>query len=233
MLLPCLCHASCHALAALQVRIHLDYALLNNKTFAQFRDDYLWRHAPLEIGDGESGADLAFCKAPWDTQQAAMALASTGMYQALGNIWWLCPFPDDEPSACLVRHTPTWDRVLYIQWRYFRPLCKALPHSSLVGDSFPVPMLAHVDGPASVRHSTRFPGYLTLVTGHVYLYAWYLGMMDALQSGWLPAVASLWRAGLTVTIRLRAGLSSTDLALLSIQHSAQLQAQDLHGQGVH
>ena len=77
-----------------------------------------------------------------------------------------------------------------------------------------------------VRDGAHFAGSLSIVSGHVYLYAWYLGMWHALQAGNMVAVASLWQAGLTVTIHLRAGLTATELAVLSIQQSEQRKGQD-------
>jgi hypothetical protein len=147
------------------------------------------------------------------------------MYEARGNIWWLAQFPEDERHVCAVMDKPSWDLVVDVQERHF---------SSPFHNVFPVAMLAHVQT-SEIRILPLFPDFaecLTLVTGHVFLYAWLLGMLRALQSASLPAVASLWRAGLTMTIRVRAGLSTTDLALLCLQHSGQLQAQELHGKNV-
>ena len=185
----------------------------------------LYQHKPPDLDDAVSGPNVVSYKAPWDSQRATRALASMGMYEAAGNVMWLSPFPEDACAAINAGDKPTWDQVVDIQERHFSPSAVAPPHGSPSQHVFPVAMLAHVPHREIVRGQPHFPGSLTLVTGHVYLYAWFLGVLRAFQSGNVEAVASLWQAALMVTIQLRAGLSTAELAVLSIQHREQRKDQ--------
>ena len=60
---------------------------------------------------------------------------------------------------------------------------------------------------------------LKIVTGHVYVVAWFLAMHDHINKHDWSHVILLWQAALTVTLHCRVGLNSKQLAVLSIQMS--------------
>ena len=65
-----------------------------------------------------------------------------------------------------------------------------------------------------------FPGTLKLTTGHAALYAWYLAMYEAWESGNAPWVAALWQAALIATVQAHAIQSHQALAILSMHATA-------------
>ena len=65
-----------------------------------------------------------------------------------------------------------------------------------------------------------------VVTGHLYLWAWYLGMYQAMRAEDATLVASLWQMALTTSVHLRHGLSESKLAIWSIQSAEQSRFQD-------
>jgi hypothetical protein len=148
------------------------------------------------------------------------------MYEAGGSVMWLNPFPEDEAAAVIAGDTPSWAQVVDLQQLHFDPSAVAESHGKMFQHIFPTAIMVHVSSLEVVSNRRCFPSSLSIVSGHVYLYAWYLGMWKALHGGNLAAVASLWRAGLTVTIHLRAGLTVGELAVLSIQQSEQRKGQD-------
>lgn len=212
----------------MQVHYHLRTALrTGGDAFAQFPDTELHQHGALEIKAGSTG--LVSYKAPWEAGQATTALETTNMYEAGGNVMWLNPFPESADAQVIAGDPPSWSQVVEIQELHFNLSAVAAPHGKTFQHIFPIAIPVDVSSLDVVRGRTSFPGSLSIITGHVYLYAWFFGMWQALQAGNMAAVASLWRAGLTVTIHVRAGLTEVELAVLSILQSEQRKGQDPAG----
>ena len=241
MRLPCLCHdlaitspvSGRFSLQGLrftspQVRHYLRCTLRTENTFRQFRDVELHEHDALQIMEQPSGVDITSYKAAWNPAQAAAALRDNNLYEAGGNIWWLNPFPFDDTAAITAGDKPAWRQVVDIQQLHFHPSA-ALPGKPFQ-HMFLVPMVVHVQQRDRLSGEPRFSSSLDVVPGHIYLYAWFLGMHHALRVSNIPAVTSLWRAGLTVSVQVRVDLSVAELALLSLQQSEQRKGQDSRGQ---
>ena len=90
---------------------------------------------------------------------------------------------------------------------------------------FPLTVPAHCEE-AESGGSTGILGMFEVVTGHLYLWAWYLGMYQAMQADDAPLIASLWQMALTTSVHLRHGLSEKKLAIWSIQSAEQSRFQD-------
>ena len=72
----------------------------------------LHEQAPLQITKGTDARDeLMSYKHPWTPEEAAQSLASTGRYEAGGNITWLNPFPTSTEAANSAGPAPTWESV--------------------------------------------------------------------------------------------------------------------------
>ena len=77
---------------------------------------------------------------------------------------------------------------------------------------FPGVLTVHIDAVADAERSS-FDRSLKLITGHVYVAAWYVAMYNALTQHDWSFVGSLWQAGLTVTLHCRVGLEDHQLAV--------------------
>ena len=89
----------------------------------------------------------------------------------------------------------------------------------------PMTVPAHCEQ-ADSGGATGILGMFDVVTGHLYLWAWYLGMYQAMRADDATLVASLWQMALTTSVHLRHGLSESKLAIWSIQSAEQSRFQD-------
>ena len=69
-------------------------------------------------------------------------------------------------------------------------------------------------------------GKFSVVAGHTYVWAWYLGMHRAMQARDVACVAALWQMARTATVHLRHGLTESQLAIWSISHAEQARATE-------
>ena len=87
---------------------------------------------------------------------------------------------------------------------------------------FPVHLPAVVsaqDVDAGIASKASFKHELKLVSGHVYVVAWYYAMSEALEAADVSAIAALWQCGLTVTYHVRKCATNAALAEFSIEES--------------
>jgi hypothetical protein len=89
---------------------------------------------------------------------------------------------------------------------------------------FPIPLPVHVTEMNQAKNDKR--SCLHVVSGHVYIYGWYLAMYEALDEGCAQDILSLWQCCLTTTIHVRIGLTVTELSVLSIQQSENRKTMD-------
>jgi hypothetical protein len=80
---------------------------------------------------------------------------------------------------------------------------------------FPITLPVHVTEINQAKNQYML-SCLHVLSGHIYIYSWYLAMYEALDAGFLQDV-SLWQCCLTATLHVRVGMSLTELAVLSIQ----------------
>ena len=71
---------------------------------ASFADIELHQHRPLDIRLSNGDHDLLNFTAPWLLASAKIALSTTGLYQASGNLFWTNPFPVDGGGAQLANN---------------------------------------------------------------------------------------------------------------------------------
>jgi len=185
--------------------------------FSQFQDNELHLHEPLVIKESVVENEMVSFKAPWTATDALASLRSTTMYEAGGNLVWCNPFPS-SPEAVVVAGDPViWEHVKEAAEVHFgvSAMSRGNAISRIV---FPIALPIHVDDEVLIR-SGIFASALPLVSGHVYVYAWWVAMFNALDEGNTNQVAALWQCALTVTMSVRMGMSHADLAIFSIQQS--------------
>jgi len=185
--------------------------------FAQFPDQALHLHAPLMIKESANRDELVSFKAPWTTTDALASLSSTAMYEAGCNLLWCNPFPASQDAMVIAGDRVLWDHVREAAEVHFSAL--AAPQGRAISRLvFPISLPIHVDDDKVIQGGI-FPSVLPLVSGHVYVYAWWVAMFKALDAGSMSDVAALWQCALIVTVTVRMGMSQADLAIFSIQQS--------------
>ena len=165
-----------------------------------------------------------------------MSLEQTGMYEAVASLLWLSPFPMTKTAQHIAGDPPQWpsllqavDKLMTLEAAQERSLASpqgASPKKSKTARlHFPFTVPAHclqaADGGA-----TRVLGNLDMVAGHVYVWAWYLGMHKAMVARDVPLVAALWQMALTTSVHLRHGLSESKQAVWSISHAEQARSAE-------
>ena len=179
----------------------------------------LHAYAPLGIVSESSSTALSSYKAPWCQAQAEEALASTSMYEAAGNLFWLNPFPQSGEDAQIAGSTPSWQQIegMAAAFRVADGQNENVMREGRI--IFPVVLPVHAPRAEELAQAT-FSGVLRLVTGHAALYGWYVAMFEALDSGSLSWTRKLWQAALTVTIQAHVVSDASSLALLSMQRNS-------------
>ena len=205
------------------VQYHLKNQLRDNpQFFSAFPDTELHAHQPLAIKAASSDNDLLSYKAPWSKDIAAVALASTHLYEAGGNIFWINPFVDGTDENMCAGEGQSWE-VVHTMADVFRvntshgastPMSDGLAKGRRL--KFSVIFPVHGDKVDFFGKQDSFPGTLKLVTGHVALWGWYLAAFEALDAGNTALVALLWQAALNATIQANVITDTSALALLSM-----------------
>ena len=188
---------------------------------------------PALITKGKVG--IVSYKAPWGADVAPRTLEQTGMYEASANLLWLNPFPLGNVAQQIAGDAPQWRTLLEAVDKFMT--LEAAIESSLAppqGASspgrparllFPITVPACCDG-AVDGGSTGVLGKFNVVAGHIYVWAWYLGMYTALQARDIACVAALWQMARTITVHLRHSLMESQQAVWSIKHSEQVRATE-------
>ncbi len=197
----------------------------------QFADTPPHLHQPLLVKAVEQlkDDDLTSYKPPWSSDDAVTSLHSTGMYEASGNILWCSPHPEQRGDAQVIAgDPPTWPQVEEFAEAHFS--AEAFQESDTTAGkarriTFPTPLVVHVARVEDARHAS-FASTLPVLSGHVYIYAWYWSMFKAINAEQdCTLLAALWQAGLTVTLHCRVGMSMNAQAILSIALSETRKAQ--------
>ena len=170
--------------------------------------------------------ELISYKHPWTPEEAAQSLASTGRYEAGGNITWLNPFPTSTEAANSAGPAPTWESVHLMadQFRVSQDPASTQETGRVAKEKrllFRAPVQVHASTLEALT-KTSFPGTLDLVSGHVIMYGWYVAMFEALDasgSGAEEWMLALWQAGLTISIHAQVVTDPAELAALSLKAS--------------
>ena len=219
--------------------------ILKRPEFAQQFSDLLPHlHPPLPIQEEGPQETLRSFKPPWTTELAKVALITTGMFEASGNLLWCCPYPPVSGNAAIIAgEPPSWKDLEDIVSQHFtveaaQPCHPAATQGGqVIRLTFPTSVAVHVDKTEETQRGA-FNGELRVVTGHAYLAAWYVAMFRAIpvaSRGDTTLFGSLWQCALTVTLHCRVGLTEAELAVLSIALSetrktqAKLQADSFLG----
>jgi hypothetical protein len=191
-----------------------------NKFFDGAGDKPLHEHQPLLIVKAAKDASLRSYKAPWDRQSASNALATTGMYEAAGNIVWARLFTISKEMEKVSGTPVLWQQVVEVADQFFSEAAycddAAKPVNRIM---FPITMFVNAPAQMHIAAALHFNSCLDLITGHAFLYAWWFAMFKALRDDAATLVASLWQCGLTATIHLRKGMDTKTMATLSCQQS--------------
>lgn len=179
--------------------------------------------APLPIQDRKEDKLMSF-KEPWKVEQCRQALSTTDMYEAAGNICWIQPVPGTPTDEILAGDPPTIAQVNDVCGAFFSTFAASQGAHSWHGMKvhrlvFPTPLIVHTRGAPVDLSTMEFKHSLRLLTGHAYVYGWWLAMFDALRLERLDVVAALWQCGLTVTLHLRSTQDVPALAVLSCSQS--------------
>ena len=159
------------------VKHHLREALKNT---TQFPDSALHSHAPLDIRAKSHGKDLVSYKHPWNQASALIALETLWQYEAGGNLMWCNPFLGSEEDGIVAGDPVPWHSVRESASVFFgegrpkerkRKASGATPNDGPI--VFPIPLPIHVEDTEKVKQQ-QFAGSLAVISGHLYIYAWYL-----------------------------------------------------------
>ena len=210
---------------------HLRQVLKRRDEFnTYFADVAPHLHQPLAIHTEDTlPADaMTAYKLPWTTTNAKTSLESTGMFEAAGNVLWVCPYPPtDDGGKNIAGEVRGWSDVTEIAETCFSADAYQTTHAASQGSvariTFPVMLALYA---ANVPHVLldAFPSSLALLTGHVYVYAWYWAVFGAINTNNYGLIAALWQAGLSVTIHCRVGMTESERAVLSIAMSESRKA---------
>ena len=170
-------------------------------------------------------------KAPWVKQAAARILKKTGMYEASANLLWLNPFMEGDTAQLIAGDVPQWRTVLEAVDKFMT--LEAGIESSLASPQgtgitrllFPITVPAYCDC-ADDGDATGVLGKFRVVAGHIYVWAWYLGMHRAIQAEDVACVVALWQMARTTSVHLRHSLTQSQLAIWSIQHAEAVRATE-------
>ena len=158
----------------------------------------LHEQQPLTIRAATDAALVSY-KHPWTPEEAALSLASTGRYEAGGNIMWLKPFTTSSETTIAAGPPPTWEAV-HVMANQFR-VSPGPPGRTERGRvtreqrlMFKMPVHVHASTLDALTRQS-FPGTLELVSGHVILYGWYLAAFEALGAGGQRRTSGFARCG--------------------------------------
>jgi len=175
---------------------------------------HLAQVAPLKI---KSESSLSSYKQPWIPENCHDSCQASGLYEVAGNLFWVDPelvevrFPMEDPAWSWVHeaatshfHTFEYNGKKRIKFPIVMPTCTG----QRVGRS---------DFPAS--------GQLLPLSGHAFLYSWYVAMFLALDKGNDTRVMQLFECALTVTISMFGTVEEKVLATESIRMSEMVRTQ--------
>ena len=151
-------------------------------------------------------------KEVWRVANAEKSLLETSMYEASGNATWV---------DCL----PIGNDKLKMQMGTYRQLkeCMSLFNSpNMARIVFPFTLETHISDPHAFK--SRFPRDLPLVSGHIVMVAWWLCVLEALDSEKddTNRLMLLWQCALSTTIRVQVVTDEQSLAMYSLRASENI-----------
>ena len=128
----------------------------------------------------------------------------------------------------LVGDEATWDEVQKVAQQFFSHDAVIVEAPCQRGElprvMFPGPLAMWADDRMQLLGATHFQSSLKLVSGHVFVAAWYKAVYDALRSDKVTAwkwLGALWQCGLTVTFVVKECETEADAAAFSLRQSEQ------------
>ena len=186
---------------------------------------------PLPVATKGSTGLTSF-KPPWNVDEAPESLRIVGMYEASANLLSLHPFAVGGAAQHIAGAPPSWKNLWQAMAFSFSAEGRqdhALATTQGAGVKrlvFPITIPAHCPAPEAGSAAGTL-GSFSVISGHIYLWAWYLAMFGALQGKDMLHAASLWQMALTVTVQLRHGLSDAQKAAWSISCAELARSNDL------
>ena len=199
-----------------QIRQRLQRALALDA--ASQGDVPVHEHDPLRIQASLQTGGLASYKAPWNRTDCGLAIRSTGLYEAGCNVTWLNPGVGDGSAPPV-----SWSLMCELTDQLFS--WDSQSHGGVTSGIrrliFPTVFPAFVSDQRQLD-CEHFAGTLGMAAGHVLLFAWYIGVERALDSGDQTLLLELWQAGLTASVRVRVATDSRDVLLDAMHFNSTL-----------
>ena len=158
---------------------------------------------PLAI-DSEESEGLTSFKEKWIPASCLAACEESGMYEAAGNATWVDPEVNSTTTA-LPSEDPPWS---WVESRA-KPLFAVTTCRNRQRIVFPTPLKCYRRGGLSGLDQVAYPkGGLVLLSGHSFLYCWYLNVYHALGDGAddtsmdATRLKLLYESALSVTIHM-------------------------------
>ena len=182
---------------------------LRGKLKMEVHDD-LSKHVPLRISDKD---EISSYKQPWVPENCFTSVQKSGLYEAGGSLFWIDP---ELGEYHLPAEDPSWAWVHDAAVDLFKPY----DHNGHLRIRFPIAL------PTCLRRGVRvakneYPhgGALVPLSGHAFIYAWYVAAFKALDANDLPRVVQLFECALTVTATMWVDVAEDVLVIESIKGS--------------
>ena len=171
---------------------------------------------PLDIEVDDESTGMSSYKEKWSPSSCLIACQASGMYEAAGNLTWV-----DPEVAASTTELPSEDPP----WSWVKENAKGLFPISVLQTGrerivFPTPLKCFRRGGIQTIDATLFPrGGLLPLSGHTFIYCWYLNVYSALGDG-ADSVRSekelklLFECALTVTINM---FITEDMSILALE----------------
>ena len=175
--------------------------------------------SPLKIEKESKTSKLSNFKETWTPANCASSIATTGLYEAGGSLFWLDPgFVGGHVP--LLHQAPQWSVVAkYTQEFFSRTACGAAEEGESGLGRLLFPCVVEAYECDAGRDWSKMPRSLKLLAGQPMLFAWYLAAARALQRSDDALLTVLWQAALTCTVRVEATDSVAKLAVSAVAAS--------------
>ena len=172
----------------------------------------------------EKKAKVSSYKEMFNGANCVRSLQRSKVYEAGGSILWMSPYPSTDASSDFLAVTKPMD-FTYSQMVEAQGLFQA---SDVYHDGrilYPNTVQCMVTAIDPLLGKVKdYPSTLTLISGHLPLYAWWLSVYEALQESNDDKLLRLWQAGLTATIQIHLVECDGQLARLCIAASEALRS---------
>ena len=175
--------------------------------------------SPLKIEKKNDTSKLSNFKETWTPANCVSSIATTGLYEAGGSLFWLDPgFVGGHVP--LLHQAPQWSVVAkYAQEFFGRTACGAAEEGESGLGRLLFPCVVEAYECDAERDWSKMPRSLKLLAGQPMLFAWYLAAARALQRSDDALLTVLWQAALTCTVRVEATDSVAKLAVSAVAAS--------------